>query len=845
MPNLKLPPEMAGGEPAVAHLTPATAQDAGTLTAFPSGRSCTYRSSNGAVEKPGLYEILDYEVSTYMAYGQEQASLMVGSFREAAPTSKEVLRGLLQTVTGYGEDIYIEAAAAADSVEQMYDFCTDEEFLQRVDGIGETYAENIAEKVRTMGASEMRLYAILRQYGIPYNRSNKREKWTRAYFQVHTDRLDQLEENPYVLLSIADLWRQSVKEVAQEKNIAPVGYRLDDIDGPIIENEPRFSNHRARLSAHLSDILNSVYEDGHTVASVDDSLSAVRDRGFEEVRESLSDPAEPLGRDLLLSIARESPGLTVTSYRTPEGRSRQGITTPRHRSNKSLIQRAVVGFRGKESPFPSRMRAKMIRAAAGSVSFSLTEEQKTAIRNGFQSPISAVSGPAGSGKTTVTTCFLKGALLGLERRRYHDYEEGWTEQTGRSIYVTAPTGTAVQRIRRGLDLTHPETDEPVQPRPVGEIDANATRFLKRGKVGIGTLHSFLGYRGEGQGYDLPEPHPCTVYVDEMSMGEESVAAALCEFIGRCQSYGAPVSILMAGDANQLPPVGQGFPFRDLLGGRLSAQIPTTRLSEVMRQSSQSAIIDAANRVLEENPPPQITEYDDPMSKDFGWVEPASHPKINPMVTRYSKVLAHLGYDAEPSDIQVVLPLRNQSSVQPSALYMRQANQNLQRRFAEERGREIRELDVQNPERPSFEQTQTFSVGDRVMHVGENEYDPGAHEPIMRGATGRIVSIGENMAEVDYPWIDGRVLYDGPEDLWGLGLAYCLTCHAAQGSEFDYELLSIPKEAGPGMIDQSWLYTAITRAKKDLRMVAPKGRIRQAVRRNQGMRRQTLLTSMEG
>lgn len=277
---------------------------------------------------------------------------------------------------------------------------------------------------------------------------------------------------------------------------------------------------------------------------------------------------------------------------------------------------------------------------------------------------------------------------------------------------------------------------------------------------------------------------------------------------------------------------------------MASLISTTRLSKVMRQSEQSAIIEAANRVLNEKIPPSLEEYSNPEARDFGWVSPPPHPKINPMIDRYSKILSDLGYGAEDEDIQIILPLRNPSSVQPSALYMREVNQDLQRRFAKKRNREIKEMEARDPEHPSLDQSVSFSVGDRVMHVGENEYDAGAHEPIMRGAKGRIQSISENSIQVNYPWIDHPVLYDGPEEVWQLSLSYALTCHAAQGSEFDYELLSVPRRAGPGMIDRNWLYTAITRAKKDLRMVAPRGRVAQAVQRSQGHRRQTLLTSME-
>jgi exodeoxyribonuclease V alpha subunit len=543
-------------------------------------------------------------------------------------------------------------------------------------------------------------------------------------------------------------------------------------------------------------------------------------------------------------VAKESPGLKVVSYRTPEGFLRKGITTPRLRSNVSSITRAVTSFRSEEQPFSSRMRSRMIRAAKGSVSFQMTEEQKTALRNGFGAPMSAVSGPAGSGKTTVTTCFLRGALLALEKRTRHEMDGGWTEDTGFSVYVTAPTGTAVQRIRRGLDLTHPEDGREVSPTPIGQIDPDATQFLPKGEVGIGTLHSFLGFRGPGRGFDIPEPHPSIIFVDEASMADEPTMAALCQYANRCMSYGAPVLILLAGDPHQLPPVGRGFPFRDLLGGKLASLVPTTRLSKVMRQTGQSKIIEAANRVLNGDPPPHIRSYDNPEEEDFGWVEPPPRPSINAMIDRYVEVLSALGHDATGEDVQVILPLRNRSSVQPEALHMREVNQTLQRRFAQSRGQEIIEMEARNPEVPSHQEDVTFSVGDRVMHVGENEYDSGTAEPIMRGATGRVQSIEDGALRVDYPWVSSPVLYDGPEEVWQLGLAYCLTCHAAQGSEFDYELLSIPRRAGPGMIDRNWLYTAITRAKKDLRMVAPRGRVRKAVRRSQGAGRQTLLTSME-
>jgi exodeoxyribonuclease V alpha subunit len=294
-----------------------------------------------------------------------------------------------------------------------------------------------------------------------------------------------------------------------------------------------------------------------------------------------------------------------------------------------------------------------------------------------------------------------------------------------------------------------------------------------------------------------------IVVDEASMLDTALAVALLEAVG-------PESqLVLVGDEEQLPSVGPG----DVLGALIrSGAAPVSRLTQVFRQSEGSRILEVAHAVRAgrwdavENGP----------SSDVFFIEAADAEAVVDVVGRVVTERIPKRFGLRPSrDIQVLVPMHG------GAAGSEALNRALQARLTGGSGVEG------GPIRPN--------VGDRVIQT-RNDYDL----EVFNGDIGVVTEVQEGAQRIRVDF-EGREVGYGGETLRDLELAYAISVHKSQGSEFEAVVLVLTNHHFR-MLSRSILYTAVTRARRLLVLVGQSRAFKMAAEDVQGRARMTLLSS---
>lgn len=400
----------------------------------------------------------------------------------------------------------------------------------------------------------------------------------------------------------------------------------------------------------------------------------------------------------------------------------------------------------------------------GKSSFPLAECQRDAVLSVFSSSVSIITGGPGVGKTTVSR-----AILAVHSKVY-----------GRSSrpMLLAPTGKAAGRL------------------------SEATSFPAE------TIHSAIGWRGEG----MPCPDMVLdanlILVDEASMMDQQVFSLLLSRIGNgCR-------LVLTGDADQLPSVGCGNVLRDLID---SGVIPVTRLSVIFRQAEDNPIIRNIHAVNEGRTDLLETET-------FRFVETESEEQcFSEAVRIYLRCVEQYGEE----NVLLLNPQRNNTELSVDRL-----NAAVQAAL--------------NPSKDSRKEIALgkvcYRVGDRVMQLRNSEF-------ARNGDTGHIRDIfcrplkenpeeTEQVAEIEFN-PDGRRLEYRAEDLRTITHAWCTTVHKAQGSEYR-TVIQIISGAHPSMLKRQIVYTGLSRSRENVIIIGEREAFAQAVRNRNREYRCTLL-----
>jgi exodeoxyribonuclease V alpha subunit len=322
------------------------------------------------------------------------------------------------------------------------------------------------------------------------------------------------------------------------------------------------------------------------------------------------------------------------------------------------------------------------------------------------------------------------------------------EKLGKTVRLASPTGRAAKRL------------EEATGRPAS------------------TIHRLLEYKPQaGWGRDADNQLDCKVLViDETSMVDVPLAYYLLRAIPQnCR-------LILVGDVDQLPSVGPGSVLRDIID---SGVVRTISLTEIFRQAQGSLIVTNAHRINRGQSP-----VFDPVSgkKDFRWVREENKDMIGEKLIEI--IRDHLSKDFNPmTEIQVLTPMH----AGPAGA--RELNRRLQETCnpPSERKAELKLGD------------RIFRVGDRVMQTRNNyELD------VFNGDIGAISTIDAKLGSVTVQY--ERYVNYTRNDLDELQLAYAITVHKSQGSE--YPCVAIPISTSHWvMLQRNLLYTAVTRAKK--------------------------------
>jgi exodeoxyribonuclease V alpha subunit len=337
------------------------------------------------------------------------------------------------------------------------------------------------------------------------------------------------------------------------------------------------------------------------------------------------------------------------------------------------------------------------------------------------------------------------------------------------------------------------------------LAAPTGRAAKRLEVATGaqakTIHRLLEIQPMGghfaRGPDQPLPAGLLV-VDETSMLDLMLAdALLCALTPEHR-------VLWVGDSDQLPPVGPGQVLRDVIDAAdETCPIPVVRLDKIYRQDESSSIVANAHLILQG----ESLAPDEPNSGGSFFVlrssdEHKTHEQIVEMATERVPQAYDLSF---PTQVQVLTPMRR-GAVGTEAL-----NDALQRVHTE--GQPCLEIGRHGAR---------YRVGDRVLQL-RNDYERG----VFNGDVGEVTRVDASDRSLTVDFGEQVSTYE-PDDLRALGLAYAMTIHKSQGSEFPAVVIPLVRSHGH-MLRRNLVYTAITRAKR-LCVVAGDGRaIERAIR----------------
>ena len=353
--------------------------------------------------------------------------------------------------------------------------------------------------------------------------------------------------------------------------------------------------------------------------------------------------------------------------------------------------------------------------------------------------------------------------------------------TGGVVIVTGGPGTGKTTIIRAILVA-----ADLEPKRVA-LAAPTGRAAKRMTEATGqearTIHRLLEFSPLEGTFQRNEEAPLEVdlvIIDEASM----VDLALFDALVRAIPVGA--RLVLVGDVDQLPPVGPGSPLTDLIRSEL---VPVARLTAIFRQGQGSAIVLAAHGV-NRGQAPAVTPPGTPL-QDFYFVQRDQPAEIlaviEELVTR--RVPQRFGLDPM-RDVQVLSPMR------AGLIGVIHLNHRLQAL-----------LNPEGPQRPQLEVgSATYRAGDRVMQV-RNDYD----KDVFNGDTGQILQVDRPGGRLVVE-IDGRAVAYERAELEDLVLAYAVSVHKSQGSEYPAVVMPVSTQHFK-MLQRNLLYTGITRGKR--------------------------------
>lgn len=378
--------------------------------------------------------------------------------------------------------------------------------------------------------------------------------------------------------------------------------------------------------------------------------------------------------------------------------------------------------------------------------------------------------------------------------------------TNKVLVITGGPGTGKTTIIRAiLRIFSAITDRILLAAPTGRA---AKRMSEATGHEAKTLHRLLEYSIQKGGFQKNEDHPLgceLIVIDEASMIDLILMHHLLKAIPKS------ATLILVGDVDQLPSVGAGNVLKDIIA---SGVIPVVELNEIFRQAQESSIIVNAHKINKGIIPDLRARKGE---DDFYFIPEEEPEKALERIIQVVKerIPARFGFD--PIDhVQVLTPM-NRGIVGTTNL-----NVALQQSL--------------NPGEAGITRGgRSFRVGDKVMQI-KNDYD----REVFNGDIGRITDIDDESQEVTVS-IDGRPVAYEYSDLDELVLAYGVSIHKSQGSEYPAVVIPVMTQHYV-MLQRNLLYTGVTRGKKLVVLIGTKKAMAIAVRNNKAVSRYTYLAN---
>lgn len=441
----------------------------------------------------------------------------------------------------------------------------------------------------------------------------------------------------------------------------------------------------------------------------------------------------------------------------------------------------------KDTNFNLKFSDTILQAKKGDV--ELSAEQLDAVKGVLGHGISILTGGPGCGKTTTTKKIV-------EVLNY----------IGKRIVLAAPTGRASQRMTEVIGME------------------------------ASTIHRLLSWDPVNGGFLKNEVNPIEadfIIIDESSMIDINLAYALLA----ATSYNT--QILFIGDADQLEPVGPGSFFKDII---FSGVIPVYRLNVIFRQGKESMIIKYAHEINNGIVPsidtpllnPAIwTDGTDCSFIDSGFPEGNKDRReypvwsslrygfevTNMIVKLYTEIMPkYIGNDKE---IQILIPMNigDMGSIRINSIIQESVNPHI-----------AGKQQIKMKER-------IFRLNDKVIQI-KNNYDLG----VFNGDIGKVIDIDEAKIKLTVRFSENREVIYSKTDIFELNLAYAISIHKSQGSEFDCVIIPLMMQHYR-MLERSIVYTGLTRAKKYAVFIGQRKSLELAVETKETRIRQTSLRHM--
>ncbi|MEE8523095.1 MAG: ATP-dependent RecD-like DNA helicase, partial [Thermoanaerobaculia bacterium] len=493
-------------------------------------------------------------------------------------------------------------------------------------------------------------------------------------------------------------------------------------------------------------------------------------------------------------------------HRLDEASAREGhMFLRRPELRRRMRQLLALAVEREDEAIEELCRKRRLRAVGSAVYLRRLENAERTVADRLQALLAEAAAPLAVDVELAITKFEAREQIVLAEAQRQTLREMVASKV---MVLTGGPGTGKTTLTKGIVYVASLAGLTVElAAPTGRA---AKRLAEATGLAAKTIHRLLGYQGEFFTHDEDNPLEADLLVvDEASMVDAPLARHLL------RALPDSVRLVIVGDVDQLPSVGPGRVLGDLIESRA---LPVVRLTEIFRQARKSLIVVNAHRVIHG----ELPVRGEPDEADFFVAhrpDPAAAlAEVTDLVA--TRIAARYGFDPQ-RDIQVLAPMRR------GLLGVENLNLELQKCL--------------NPdgETASWRQTGSRPVGrrlrrgDRVMQT-TNNYEL----EVFNGEIGTVAGFDDEERQVRVGF-DGRVVAYSAQNLEELELAYAVTIHKAQGSEFPCVVIVLHDQHRI-MLQRNLLYTAITRGKQLVLVVGTRQAVATAIRTETTQRRETLL-----